>query len=36
GGRDQQVLISVTRTPTVYEREDFEPVVFVPLLGGAD
>ena len=36
GGRDQQVLISVTRTPTVYEREDFEPVVFVPLLGGAE
>lgn len=35
GGRDRQVLISVTRTPTVYEREDFEPVVFVPLLGGA-
>jgi protein-L-isoaspartate(D-aspartate) O-methyltransferase len=35
GGRDQQVLISVTRTETVYEREDFEPVMFVPLLGGA-
>ena len=35
GGRDQQTLITVTRTPTVYEREDFEPVVFVPLLGGA-
>lgn len=34
GGRDQQTLITVTRTPTVYEREDFEPVVFVPLLGG--
>ena len=35
GGRERQVLITVTRTPTVYEREDFEPVVFVPLLGGA-
>jgi len=35
GGRDRQVLISVTRTPTVYEREDYESVVFVPLLGGA-
>jgi len=35
GGRDRQTLITVTRTPTVYEREDFEPVVFVPLLGGA-
>jgi len=35
GGRDQQTLITVTRTKSVYEREDFEPVVFVPLLGGA-
>lgn len=35
GGRDQQTLISVTRHESVYEREDFEPVVFVPLLGGA-
>ena len=35
GGRDQQTLITVTRTESVYEREDFEPVVFVPLLGGA-
>ena len=34
GGRDQQTLISVTRHESVYEREDFEPVVFVPLLGG--
>lgn len=35
GGRDRQTLITVTRTKSVYEREDFEPVVFVPLLGGA-
>ncbi|HHJ16067.1 MAG TPA: protein-L-isoaspartate(D-aspartate) O-methyltransferase [Gammaproteobacteria bacterium] len=35
GNRTQQTLVSVTRTPTVYERVDFEPVVFVPLLGGA-
>jgi len=35
GGRDQQTLISVTRNESVYEREDYEPVVFVPLLGGA-
>ncbi len=35
GGRQQQTLITVTRTESVYEREDFEPVVFVPLLGGA-
>ncbi len=35
GGRDRQTLITVTRTESVYEREDFEPVVFVPLLGGA-
>ncbi|VAW74708.1 Protein-L-isoaspartate O-methyltransferase [hydrothermal vent metagenome] len=35
GGREQQTLITVTRTESVYEREDFEPVMFVPLLGGA-
>ncbi len=35
GGRERQTLITVTRTESVYEREDFEPVVFVPLLGGA-
>jgi len=35
GGREQQTLITVTRTDSVYEREDFEPVVFVPLLGGS-
>jgi len=34
GGRAQQTLVTVTRTPTVYERVDFEPVVFVPLIGG--
>ncbi len=35
GGRTRQTLVTVTRTPTVYEREDLEPVVFVPLIGGA-
>ena len=35
GERSGQVLATVTRTPTVYEREDHEAVVFVPLLGGA-
>jgi protein-L-isoaspartate(D-aspartate) O-methyltransferase len=35
GGRTQQTLVSITRTPTVYERADLEPVVFVPLVGGA-
>jgi protein-L-isoaspartate(D-aspartate) O-methyltransferase len=35
GDRSRQILVSVTRTPTVYERVDLEPVVFVPLLGGA-
>ena len=34
GDRARQVLVSVTRTPTVYERVDLEPVVFVPLVGG--
>ena len=34
GDRDRQILVSVTRTPTVYERVDLEPVVFVPLIGG--
>lgn len=34
GDRERQVLVSVTRTPTVFERIDLEPVVFVPLLGG--
>ena len=34
GDRTRQVLVSVTRTPTVYERVDLEPVVFVPLIGG--
>jgi protein-L-isoaspartate(D-aspartate) O-methyltransferase len=35
GGRTQQTLVSVTRTPTVYERVDLDPVIFVPLVGGA-
>jgi protein-L-isoaspartate(D-aspartate) O-methyltransferase len=35
GDRSRQVLVMVTRTPTVYERVDLEPVVFVPLLAGA-
>jgi protein-L-isoaspartate(D-aspartate) O-methyltransferase len=34
GDRVRQILVSVTRTPTVYERMDLEPVVFVPLIGG--
>ncbi len=35
GDRARQVLVSITRTPTVYERVDLEPVIFVPLIGGA-
>ena len=35
GGRTQQTLVTVTRTPTQYERVDLEPVIFVPLIGGA-
>ena len=35
GGRTEQTLVTVTRTPMAYEREDFEPVIFVPLIGGA-
>lgn len=34
GDRTHQVLVSVTRTPTVFERVDLEPVIFVPLVGG--
>ena len=34
GDRARQILVSVTRTPSVYERVDLEPVVFVPLIGG--
>jgi len=34
GGRAQQTLVSVTRTETVFEQVDLEPVVFVPLVGG--
>jgi protein-L-isoaspartate(D-aspartate) O-methyltransferase len=35
GDQGRQILVSINRTPTVYERVDFEPVSFVPLLGGA-
>jgi protein-L-isoaspartate(D-aspartate) O-methyltransferase len=35
GGRTQQTLVTVTRTQTVYERVDLDPVIFVPLIGGA-
>ena len=35
GGRTLQTLVTVTRTPTQYERVDLEPVIFVPLIGGA-
>lgn len=35
GNHGSQILVSITRTPTVYERVDLEPVSFVPLLGGA-
>jgi len=35
GGRAQQTLVTVTRTPTVFERVDHGPVIFVPLIGGA-
>ena len=34
GGRAQQTLVAVTRTETVFEQVDLEPVVFVPLVGG--
>jgi protein-L-isoaspartate(D-aspartate) O-methyltransferase len=34
GDRTRQILVTVTRTPTVYERVDLEPVVFVPLIAG--
>jgi protein-L-isoaspartate(D-aspartate) O-methyltransferase len=34
GDRLRQILVSVTRTASVYERVDLEPVVFVPLIGG--
>jgi protein-L-isoaspartate(D-aspartate) O-methyltransferase len=36
GDRTLQYLVSVVRTPDRYEREDLEPVVFVPLVGGAE
>lgn len=34
GGRDEQVLVRVTRTVEAYEHEMLERVSFVPLLGG--
>lgn len=34
GDRTRQMLVTVTRTATAFERVDLEPVVFVPLLGG--
>jgi protein-L-isoaspartate(D-aspartate) O-methyltransferase len=35
GGTSGQTLAVVTRSGNVYEREDLEPVSFVPLVGGA-
>jgi protein-L-isoaspartate(D-aspartate) O-methyltransferase len=34
GDQQRQILVSITRTDSVYERVDLEPVSFVPLLGG--
>ncbi len=34
GDRNRQTLVTVTRTPSAYERVDLEPVIFVPLIGG--
>ena len=34
GPRGRQVLIRVTRTDEIFEREDFEAVSFVPLISG--
>ncbi len=36
GDQGGQILVSITRTETVYERVDLERVSFVPLLGGAN
>lgn len=36
GQRGRQILTRVTRTETVFEREDLEPVSFVPLISGQD
>jgi protein-L-isoaspartate(D-aspartate) O-methyltransferase len=36
GGRDQQTLVTVSRTSELFERVDLEPVVFVPLVSGTD
>jgi protein-L-isoaspartate(D-aspartate) O-methyltransferase len=34
GGRSRQTLVVVTRNDNVFEREDLDPVIFVPLLTG--
>jgi len=34
GDRTRQTLVTVTRTQSLFERVDLEPVVFVPLIGG--
>lgn len=34
GSRQRQTLTLVTRTGDTFEREDLDPVIFVPLLGG--
>jgi len=34
GGRDRQVMTVVTRRGEAFEREQLDPVIFVPLLGG--
>ena len=34
GGRAGQTLVLVTRTSDGYEKQELEPVVFVPLIGG--
>ncbi len=36
GGRSGQSLAVITRKGNVFEREDLEPVVFVPLLSGGE
>ena len=34
GGRSRQTLVVVTRKDSTFEREDLDPVIFVPLLTG--
>ena len=34
GGRSRQTLVVVTRNDNTFEREDLDPVIFVPLLTG--